>query len=293
VTISGITNKPALYHSVPIRNAAGNVVGVLRARSSLKTVTQVVQAADGRLGFNADGVLLDANGLVIANTVNEAWLLRPTVSLAPAVEAFLLAGSVWGTSGTTPPALGDTELARAIGVRQPTVFNWTLKGVAYHALAMPLTQTDWTYVASLPFETFEAAARDILRFAVIAALVGIGVAIAAGALIARRLSRPLLRLTSAARLIESSQLSNEQATALTETTDNDEIAELSRVFGRMAREVIQREVGLRSQVQVLTVLIDEAKRGREVAEITESEYFQSLAQRSKEIRARRPPKLSA
>ena len=90
-----------------------------------------------------------------------------------------------------------------------------------------------------------------------------------------------------------SQLSSEQATALAETPDHDEIAELSRVFGRMAREVIQREVGLRSQVQVLTVMIDEAKRGKEVAEITESEYFQSLARRSKEIRARRPPKLSA
>jgi hypothetical protein len=293
VTISGITSKPALYHSVPIRNAAGKVVGVLRARSALTTVTEVVRAADGRLGFNADGVLLDANGLVIANTVNEAWLLRPTIRLAPAVEALLLKGSVWGPNGMTPPALADAELAQAIGVKQPTVFDWTLKGVAYHALAMPLTQTDWTYVASLPFETFEASARDILRFAVIAALIGIGVAIIAGALIAKRLSRPLLRLTSAARLMVDSQLSSEQASALAETRNNDEIAELSRVFGRMAREVIQREVGLRSQVQVLTVLIDEAKRGKEVAEITESEYFQSLAQRSKEIRARRPPKLSA
>jgi HAMP domain-containing protein len=293
VRISGITGKPALYHSVPIRNAADRIVGVLRTRSSLITVTEVVMAAEGRLGFNADGVLLDANGLVIANTVNEGWLLRPTVILAPAVEAVLLAGSVWGPNGTTPPALADTELASAIGVKQPTTFNWTLKGVGYHALAMPLTQTDWTYVASLPFDTFEASARDILRFAVIAALIGIGVAIAAGAFIAQRLSRQLLRLTSATRLMADSQLSSEQATALMATPNNDEIAELSRVFGRMAREVIQREVGLRSQVQVLTVLIDEAKRGREVAEITESEYFQSLAQRSKEIRARRPPKLSA
>ena len=293
VTISGITNQPALYHSVPIRNAADKVVGVLRARSALTTVTQVVQDADDRLGAGADGVLLDANGLVIANTVDESWLLRPTVALAPAVEAVLLKGSVWGTNGATPPALGDTELASAIGVKQPTVFDWTLKGVAYHALAMPLTQTDWTYVAALPFDTFEAAARDLLRLAVIAALVGIGVAVAAGALIAQRLSRPLLRLTSAARLMVDSQLTSEQAIALAETPDNDEIAELSRVFGRMAREVIQREVGLRSQVQVLTVLIDEAKRGREVAEITESEYFQSLAQRSKEIRARRPPKPAA
>jgi methyl-accepting chemotaxis protein len=184
-------------------------------------------------------------------------------------------------------------MASAIGVKQPTVFRWTRSGIAYHARAMPLIQTDWTYVAALPVDTFQAAARDLLRLAVTAALVGIGVAFAAGALIAQRLSRPLLRVTSAARLMAESQLTSEQATALTETPDHDEVAELSRVFGRMAGEVIQREVGLRSQVRELTVLIDEAKRGREVAEITESEYFQSLAQRSKEIRARRPPKKSA
>jgi HAMP domain-containing protein len=293
VTISPITHKPSLYHSVPIRNTADTVVGVLRARSSLTTLTQVVHAAAGRVGAGANGVLLDAHGLVIANTLDQGWLMRPTVTLGAAVEASLIDGSVWGTSPTAPPALADTELASAIGVKQPTVFGWTHIGIAYRALAMPLIQTDWTYVSALPFDTFQAAARDLLRLAVIAALVGIGVAIAAGALIARRLSRPLLRLTSATRLMEHSQLSNEQATALAETPDNDEIAELSRVFGRMALEVIQREVGLRSQVQVLTVLIDEAKRGKEVAEITESEYFQSLAQRSKEIRARRPPKPAA
>jgi hypothetical protein len=293
VTISAVTGKPALYHSVPIRNSTGQVVGVLRARSSLITVNQAVQAADGRLGSNADGVLLDANGLVIANTLEAGWLMRPILQLGAADEASLLKGSVWGPDGTVPPALGDTELGRAIGVKEPIVFDWTRKGINYHSLAMPLQQTDWTYVAALPFDTFEASARDILRFAIIAALVGISVAFTAGALIAQRLSRPLQHLTSAARLMVDSQLSIEQATALTQTVDNDEISELSRVFGRMAREVIQREVGLRSQVQVLTVQIDEAKRGREVAEITESEYFQSLAQRSKEIRARRPPKPAA
>jgi hypothetical protein len=290
VTISGITNKPSVYHAVPIRNAAGMPVGVLRARSTVTTLTQIVRAADDRLGSGADGVLLDANGLVIANTVNESWLMRPTVPLGASVEAALVEGSVWGSSGAAPPALDDTELASVIGVKQPTVFRWTRSGIAYHAQAMPLIQIDWTYVAALPVDTFQAAARDLLRLAITAALVGIGVAFAAGALIARRLSRPLLRVTRAARLMAESQLTIEQATALTQTSDHDEIAELSRVFGRMAREVIQREVGLRSQVQELTVLIDEAKRGREVAEITESEYFQSLAQRSKEFRARRPKK---
>jgi HAMP domain-containing protein len=294
VTISSITNRPALYHSVPIRNAAGTVVGVLRARSSLATVTRIVRAADDRLGAGADGVLLDANGLVIANTVDDGWLLRPTMPLAATVETALLNESEWGVNATTPPALADRDLARAIGIKQPTVFEWRpAGGVAYRALAMPLTQTDWTYVSALPIDTFQAAARAFLPVGVVAALVGIGVAFAAGGLIARHLSRPLVRLTGAARQMADSQLSSAQAAALSETSAQDEIAELSRVFGRMAHEVIQREERLRSQVQVLTIQIDDAKRGKEVAEITESEYFQSLTQRSKEIRARRAPKRSA
>jgi len=70
-------------------------------------MTQVVQAASGRLGSGANGVLLDANGLVIANTFNAGWLMRPPVTLAAPVEASLLAGSVWGPGGATPPALAD------------------------------------------------------------------------------------------------------------------------------------------------------------------------------------------
>ena len=104
VTISGVTNQPALYHSVPIRNAAGEVVGVLRARSSLVTVTQIVHAAAGRLGANADGVLLDANGLVIANTIDEGWLLRPTVTLGGGSRGDAAQGFGVGAR-TAPPRL--------------------------------------------------------------------------------------------------------------------------------------------------------------------------------------------
>jgi uncharacterized membrane protein len=103
----------------------------------------------------------------------------------------------------------------------------------------------------------------------------------------QHLSRPLMRLTRAARQMLDSQLAIGQAAALAETPDDDEIAELSRVFGRMAREVIQREQALHDQVQALTIQIDEAKRRTEVAAITESDYFQSLVQKSQEVRARR------
>jgi hypothetical protein len=103
----------------------------------------------------------------------------------------------------------------------------------------------------------------------------------------QHLSRPLMSLTHAARQMLDSQLSNSQAAVLAQASGDDEIAELSRVFGRMACEVIQREQALHEQVHELTIQIDEVKRSKEVAEITESEYFQSLVQRSQEVRARR------
>jgi uncharacterized membrane protein len=103
----------------------------------------------------------------------------------------------------------------------------------------------------------------------------------------QHLSKPLMSLTQAARQMLDSQLSSSQAAALAETPGDDEIAELSQVFGRMACEVIQREQALHDQVHELTIQIDEARRSKEVAEITDSEYFQSLVQRSQEVRARR------
>jgi hypothetical protein len=56
------------------------------------------------------------------------------------------------------------------------------------------------------------------------------------------------------------------------------------MFGRMAREVIQREEGLRQQVQQLRIEIDEAKKARQVSEITETEYFRTLREKARRMR---------
>ena len=65
VSISTITDAPSIFHSVPVRSESGGVVGVLRSRSKLDWVQQVVQSADGRVGVDATGVLLDESGLAL------------------------------------------------------------------------------------------------------------------------------------------------------------------------------------------------------------------------------------
>jgi two-component system cell cycle response regulator len=64
----------------------------------------------------------------------------------------------------------------------------------------------------------------------------------------------------------------------------DALGQLGRVFQRMAAEVYAREQSLKQQVQALRIQIDEAKKAREVAEITESDYFRKLKERARHLR---------
>lgn len=67
----------------------------------------------------------------------------------------------------------------------------------------------------------------------------------------------------------------------------DELGHLARVFQHMASEVYNREQRLKQQVAELRIEIDEVKRSSQVAEITETEYFQGLQQKAEQLRQKR------
>jgi two-component system, cell cycle response regulator len=64
----------------------------------------------------------------------------------------------------------------------------------------------------------------------------------------------------------------------------DALGQLARTFVRMAREVRAREDRLRREVSELRIVIDRAREERQVAEITETEYFRSLRDRAADLR---------
>jgi DNA-binding response OmpR family regulator len=67
---------------------------------------------------------------------------------------------------------------------------------------------------------------------------------------------------------------------------DDSLGQLARVFQNMARQVYAREQSLRQQVQELQIEIDEVKKARQVAEITETEYFRELCDKAQKLRQR-------
>lgn len=92
------------------------------------------------------------------------------------------------------------------------------------------------------------------------------------------------RVTSASAALEAGLYDPHALDEVSQRTD--ELGQLARVFQRMAGEVQARERRLKAEVQELRIQIDEAKRATQVAQITESEYFQQLQERVRELRRR-------
>lgn len=97
----------------------------------------------------------------------------------------------------------------------------------------------------------------------------------------------LRRLVEAARQMGAGQLSAGQIAELENNPGWDEISRLSQAFAQMARQVIQREESLHQKVRELEIVIDAAKRDRQIAEITETDYFRRIQEKAGELRRKR------
>ncbi len=89
-------------------------------------------------------------------------------------------------------------------------------------------------------------------------------------------------VTDAAAAVEAETF--EPAALADVAARTDALGQLARVFARMAREVVAREQRLKLQVQQLRIELDEALQAQQVAEITETDYFQQLEARAQDLR---------
>jgi two-component system, cell cycle response regulator len=95
------------------------------------------------------------------------------------------------------------------------------------------------------------------------------------------------RLTDAAASVEAASFEPDSLDAV--VARSDALGQLARVFQRMAREVRAREERLQRQVHELRIEVDEAKRTREVAEITGTDYFRNLQEQAHQLRSKVSP----
>ena len=96
--------------------------------------------------------------------------------------------------------------------------------------------------------------------------------------------RQVGQVTAAAAAIKNNTFQTESLDEV--ASRSDELGQLAQVFQEMALQVYARETRLQQQVQQLRIKIDQARKAREVADITDSEYFQQLLGKADELRNR-------
>ncbi len=100
--------------------------------------------------------------------------------------------------------------------------------------------------------------------------------------VAKSITKPIRAIATAAQTLKNDSF---DATILTPYTESqDDMGELAQTFLEMAKEVEHRHQQLQQQLSDLKIEIDQEKRKKAVAEITETDYFQSLRDRAHSLR---------
>ncbi len=96
------------------------------------------------------------------------------------------------------------------------------------------------------------------------------------------------KVTAAAVAIEAGVYEPQQLDGVAQRADD--LGQLARVFQRAIKEVYAREQLLRQQVAELKIEIDQTRQSKQVAEITETDYFKQLRQKASRLRQGEPPR---
>lgn len=100
------------------------------------------------------------------------------------------------------------------------------------------------------------------------------------------LTRPIVDLAGVAKDIGEGDYSHEWEEDKEKRNFKDEIDTLTGVFKVMVDKVAQREKSLRARVQQLEIMIDKGKLAKQVSEIVESDFFQDLQAKVRNMRDR-------
>ena len=238
----------------------------------LTAVESELQQTFADLSFAGDGffLILDRTGDVVASGSPAVSAAAQTAAGQEAIVSILAAA----------PTEAGVELTATIQA------PWNPDGDGAWRIQTSTTggDLDWILVSAVNQEKLAAPARALaIQMALIAVLVVL-VGLIIGVLLSRRITKPVDAVARAATSLADGTF--DPTTLDSAARRTDELGDLARTFRTMGIEIAARERRLREQVQQLSVQIDRTKVAAEVQEITESDYFQRLKSRSRELRDR-------
>ncbi|MCU0534465.1 MAG: hypothetical protein MUD14_11295 [Hydrococcus sp. Prado102] len=282
ILVGQTTQRPGLHLSTPIRANSGEVLGVAVVKIRAEKIWALVESL--QVGASGRAFLVDQHGVIISHR-DRSFLYRSLASLPPQVLQQIVADRRYGLDRID--SLNLPELATAmVGAKETghatyrSLHDKTLQTIGF----APLEVQPWVLGVTKPQDQFAAPLDRLIwentRSVLVVGAIAAGIAI----VLARNISKPICLLTNSARALEQNNF--DPQTLAVVSRSQDDMGQLVRVFLNMAGEVKARETKLKQRVKELNIEIDEAKKARQVAEVTDTEYFQQLQQKAQKIKSR-------
>jgi C4-dicarboxylate-specific signal transduction histidine kinase len=239
-TVSVVTNRPAIYFSAPIKDASGKIIGVIRSRLGLSGVWGLVEKDKDGQGLGTYGMLLDPNGIRIANSLSlgrrdemeGSMLLYTAIApLSPNTEKQLVDEKRFGKStSTNVQVVAMPQVANALVTPGIKSFETAsdVNPELHQAAVAALATKPWRYVLMTPVSVFTKSADDVRNvFTIVLLTVGF-LSLIVAYFMARGVTEPIAQLTRAADAISLGELDTK-----IDVDRKDEVGELAEAVARM------------------------------------------------------------
>ena len=278
----GYENRPTITASQPIyrqmsNGQKGELLGVVGVDLILSQISQFLSELE--ISKSGMAFIIEPSGQLVATSAGEPVIIQ---------DANKKNRRVMATDSKTALVRSTAEYLQkhygSFKIDQDAQLVDSIGNTRNFVEVRSLKQFDlqWLVIVVIPESDFMATIQENSRTTFLLCLGSLVVASIVGLLTARRLTRPILILSSAATAIEAETYTSELLA--TEIKRKDEFGQLARIFYAMAEQVRTRSGDLRDKIRQLEVEVDQTKRESSVHDTDDALMIRELLERAREIR---------
>jgi sigma-B regulation protein RsbU (phosphoserine phosphatase) len=253
-----IPNLVTLFFSSPVRDAKGNILGVLRVTYNATSVQQLVTRETEHAGAKSLAVLLDEHYIHLAHSTTPELLFQSIVPLSPNVVAKLQGEGRLAKTLTKELAIHLPDLKQALDTKQPYLTT-RLAATGNNELSLlaivRLEYKPWSVLFAQPITVALAPVEKQIQDALLLLAIIAGIVTIIAVAIAQLLTKPVIDLTQAVAEFTAGHLD-----IRVKRRSQDEIGLLARSFNSMARQLQESFETLEAKVKERTAELANANQ---------------------------------